>query len=90
MADEDDQAQQNLGPIERIQAILAELDPSSMSLGFAVVAEWLEEDGSRSMSLLHTDMSAWHMYGLMTYARESHVSGCDFDIEYVDGEIDDD
>lgn len=60
----------DLGPIEAIQGLLGELDPKSMVVGFSCVVEWLEPDGARALSVLHTPMSPWQMYGLMTFGRE--------------------
>ena len=34
-------------PIARIQALLGELDPSALVVGFVTVVEWLEENGDK-------------------------------------------
>lgn len=82
---DDDRPEIELGPVEQIQSILADLDPSSMVLGFVVVTEWLEDDGTRTMSVIHTDQPPWHLYGVLTYARDSHIGGCvDYDVEDFD------
>jgi hypothetical protein len=59
-----------LDPVVTIQNTLSDLDPTAMCVGFVTVAEFLEEDGTRTLCTLHTDMAPWHMYGLITYARE--------------------
>lgn len=61
-------------PVVAIQEIVGSLDPSSMALSVVTVVEWLEEDGSRSMSVLHTPMAPWAYHGLMTYARDHHLA----------------
>lgn len=68
-------------PVRQIENALAELDPSSLVVGFATVVEWLEEDGSRSMSLVKTPMAPWHLHGLLTYARDHHALPVEYMVE---------
>lgn len=83
--------EQQLGPIERIQAILSEADKTAMCIGFAVVAEWLEADGQRTVSLLHTDQALWHLHGLLQFALDNHVyCGAGFVADEGEYEIEED
>lgn len=80
MSDEDEQLDEQpengQGPIEQIQSILNAVDPDGgMCLSFALVCEWIEQDGSQSMSLIHTEMTPWHLFGLLTYGRNYHLAG---------------
>lgn len=59
-----------LGPIQQIENTLADMDPSAMVVGFATVVDWLEQDGSRQMTVLHTTMPAWQLFGMLTFARQ--------------------
>jgi hypothetical protein len=76
-------------PVDVIQETVAQLDPSSMVVGFATVVEWLEEDGSHTMSIIHTDMAPWHLYGLMTFGRDHHCVQGLLDGVLGDGDGDD-
>lgn len=75
------------GPIERIQAILGEFDPEALVVGFVIVTEWLETDGQRALSVMHTPSSAWNLHGMLTYARDQHL-GPHVDYEFI--AVDDD
>lgn len=68
----DDETPAEVDPVQVIQNALSDMDPDSLCVGFATVVEWLEKDGSRSLSVLHTDMPPWQLYGLMTYGRDHH------------------
>lgn len=76
-----------LDPIVTIQNTLASLDTSALVAGFATIAEWIEEDGTRTLSILHTEMPPWHLHGLLTYARDQHQA---YDQVGFDGAFDDD
>lgn len=67
-----DEQSETPDPIVLIQNVVAELDPSALVVGLAVAVDWLEEDGSRSMTVMHTSMPPWQLHGLMTYARDHH------------------
>lgn len=77
-------------PIVLIQNVVASLDPSAMVVGVAVAVDWMEEDGSRTMSVIHTSMPPWQLYGLMTYARDHHcvdfAGGVSYELEDEDEE----
>ena len=57
-------------PIQQVQDALSGLDPAALVTGFVAVVQWAEQDGSQSLSLLHTPMAPWQLYGLLTYGRK--------------------
>lgn len=61
-----------IDPLQIMQNALHDImGPGSLAVNFAVVAEWLEEDGSTAMSVFHSPMTPWLLEGLLTYARDS-------------------
>lgn len=79
-------------PIALIQDALAQsVDDDSLCVGYACVAEWLEADGSNSISVVHTPMPPWHLDGLLSYAREWSTSSHMMPVfEFVDEDDEDD
>lgn len=71
-----------------IQNLLAAADPSAMLVGFAIVADWLEEDGERTMMVRHTPMPSWQLDGMLRYAAEECINDYESYVAYVidDGE----
>ena len=55
-----------------IQDVFADLDPTALVASFICVVEWLEEDGSRSLTVLNTPMPPWTFDGLMRHAAQYH------------------
>lgn len=58
--------------IALVQNTLAELDPSAMCTGFVAVIEWIEEDGSPTLSMVHSPMPPWHLHGMLNHAQKYH------------------
>jgi hypothetical protein len=77
-------------PLARMSDLLSELDRTALVVGFATVVEWLEADGSRSLSLLGTEMDPWHAYGLLTYGRQQLQGGGPIEVFEFDGEGEED
>lgn len=76
-------------PLTAIQeAISGFADDSSLCASFAVVVEWLEMDGSTTMSVIHSPMPPWHLFGLLSYARDDSRSPM-LPILMVEGDDDD-
>lgn len=44
---------------------LAALDPAALLINFVTVVEWIEPDGSPSLSVIGTRMAPWHIKGLL-------------------------
>lgn len=79
MADQDDQpteveADEAWDPVGLIQNALAEVDPDALVAGFICVVEWLEPDGTATMSLIHSPMPPWHREGMLKYASHFDTS----------------
>lgn len=79
MADDDESdGMEEIGsdqdPISGIQSVLGEIDPEAMVASFVCIVEWLEPDGTSSLSLLHTPMPPWHRQGLLHYAQNYDAS----------------
>ena len=74
--------------LQSIQNALSALDSTSLCIGFVAVAEYLEENGSHSIAVLHTDMAPWHMHGMLTYARDHHCSVESLPVLYLDSDDD--
>ena len=51
--------------LARLLSLLGELDPSALVLNVVTVAEWLEPDGSPTLSVIGTPMAPWHVKGLL-------------------------
>lgn len=68
--DENEEDTQN--PVQLVQNTLAELDPTAMCTGFVAVIEWIEEDGSPSLSMVHSPMPQWHLTGMLDHAQKYH------------------
>lgn len=62
-------------PMQILQNAISQVaDADSFCAGFAVVCEWLEGDGSRSLQVFHTPMPPWHLQGLLSYAQDAHCT----------------
>lgn len=44
---------------------LSALDPNALLINFVTVVEWIEPDGSPSLSVIGTKMAPWHIKGLL-------------------------
>lgn len=79
MEDESTEAEatpEPVDPLALVQDALARgVDDGSLCVGFAVVAEWLEQDGTSTISVMNSPMPPWHLYGLLTFGREYSQSG---------------
>lgn len=73
-----------LDPEQTVQAAIGSTDPTAMCVGFVAVAEWLEADGTLSMSVINSEMSPWQMYGLLSFARDAASRPEDSFIEIED------
>lgn len=59
---------QPVDPILHIQNAIAEaVDDGSLVTGFVVIAEFIEEDGEPSLSVITSPMTAWHLEGMLRY-----------------------
>lgn len=58
--------------IQAVQSVLASLDPGAFCTGFVAIVEWIEEDGTPSLSMVHTPMPPWHMQGMLAHASKYH------------------
>ena len=84
-----DDSPELVDPVSIIQDAIAKIGgDKSLCSGFAIVAEWLEDDGSTVLSVLHSPMPPWHMYGLLTYARDecNQLVEIGFDDEWLPDE----
>lgn len=61
-----------VGSVSKIQGVLADLDPSALCTGFVAVVEWIEEDGTSTLSMLHSPMPPWHLQGMLNHAARFH------------------
>ena len=86
---------QEIDPLKTIQDAISTLDTEALCVGFASVIEWLEADGTTTLSVLHTPMPPWHLHGLLHYAESLEgTTMIDFDpdgeSEYFDEEPEED
>jgi hypothetical protein len=58
--------------VSAVQNVLASLDPTALCTGFVAVVEWIEEDGSPTLSMIHSPMQPWHLNGVLDHARKYH------------------
>jgi hypothetical protein len=60
-------------PLAVLQNAIAQVaDEGSLCTGFALVAEWIDADGSNSLQVFHSPMPVWHLHGLLSYAQETN------------------
>lgn len=57
-------------PVGALQQTISRIEPDAMCIGFVCLIEWLEPDGSTTMSMLHTPMPPWHMTGMLHHAQD--------------------
>lgn len=56
--------------VSQLTSVVADLDPDAMPINIITIVEWLEPDGSYSMSNIHTPMPVWHMRGMLSWAED--------------------
>ena len=61
-------------PAVALQNTLSEIGRDALCVGYACVVEWLEPDGSSSVEVFHTDMTPWHLKGLMEWGLDMSTS----------------
>lgn len=62
---EPEAAVEPIDPVTVVQDALAQVGGNALAIGFACVVEWLDEDGARSLQVIHTDMPPWHLQGML-------------------------
>lgn len=65
-----EQPQEAVDPSVAIQNVLSDIGGEAMCIGYACVVEWLEPDGTTSVEVLHTDMTPWHLKGLVEWGLD--------------------
>lgn len=89
--DDQEAPEEYIDAVAMVQSVLAALEPSAMCTGFVALAEWIEEDGSPSLSMVHSPMSPWHLKGMLDHARQHHelpvmIVGQEFEGEWEEEE----
>lgn len=80
-----------LNPIAHLHTAIQEcVDDGSMCVGYALVAEWIEADGTQCVSVMHTPMPPWHLDGLLSYAKEWSSPAAMVPVAYDADDEDDD
>lgn len=69
---------------------LANLDPTAMVTNFIGVVEWIEEDGSPTLSVLGTAMPPWHISGLLQHVMDDLQNQVAVHSYMVDQSVEDD
>lgn len=72
MDEEEQVPEEYVDAVSIVQNVLAGLDPSALCTGFVAIVEWIEEDGSPSLSMVHSPMQPWHLNGMLSHATKYH------------------
>lgn len=73
-AESDETDEVLLDPLSELQAAIVNTDDEDAVLaGYAVVAEWIESDGTMTMTCITSPMPPWHLYGLLSFGRDSYA-----------------
>lgn len=67
--DEDQQEpEEYVDHVSEIQGVLANMDETALCTGFVAIVEWIEEDGTPTLSMIHSPMQPWHLQGMLQHA----------------------
>ena len=84
------EAFETIDPVRVVQDAIAKIaDDGDLGANFALVVEWLQEDGTSAFSVLHSPQTPWHLYGLLSYARDTHCGNLT-PVSVYDADEDDD